>query len=135
VPSFNRYILKTWESIPDQEFDELVEKRTVRKHLYRKMGRTGFDQIEVEASMERLRETAKRMEKSLANGLWLVGSQFTLADVSLVPTFVRMEHLGLAAVWADLTRVVDWYARVRERPSFAMTFYDGSLPPLPDSSC
>ncbi len=96
-----------------------------------KMGRDGFGEADMKESLDRLRQTAERMEASLANGPWLIGEQFTLADVSLVPTFVRMEHLGLSSVWDNLPQVQQWYARVQARPTFRTAFYEGSLPPLP----
>lgn len=70
VPSFNAYILKMWEAIPDREYELLVEKRSVRKHLYRKMGRRGFSESDVKESMEKLRQTLDRMSASLAQGPW-----------------------------------------------------------------
>jgi glutathione S-transferase len=66
------------------------------------------------------------MDRSLAQGPWLVGEQFTLADVSLIPTLVRMSDIGLAGVWQDRPLVAAWFARVQARSSFAATFYPGS---------
>jgi hypothetical protein len=40
---------------------------------------------------------------------------YSLADVSLTPTIVRMEDLGRVAMWHDLPRVADWYARIQAR--------------------
>ena len=109
-----------------EEFDAQVAKRTVRKHFYRNMGRGGSSPEEERASIERLRETIVRMDRALANGPWMIGEQFTLADIALVPTLVRMSDIGLADAWADKPRVADWLARVQARPSFAKTFYPGS---------
>jgi glutathione S-transferase len=126
VPSYNRYIRHKWKSMSQQDFDALVEKRTVRKHFYRNMGRDGSSEAEEQQSIERLRETIMRMDRALAHGPWMVGNQFTLADVALVPTLVRMMDIGLDKVWADRPRVAEWLARVQARPSFAKTFYSGS---------
>ena len=57
---------------------------------------------------------------------WLIGEQFTLADISVMPTIVRMEDLGLAKMWSDLPRVTDWYKRLQARPTFATTYYEGT---------
>lgn len=51
---------------------------------------------------------------------------FSLADVSIMPTIVRMEDLGLDYVWAYMPRVTDWYARLQERPPFQTTYYPGT---------
>jgi len=126
VPSYNRYIRHKWKDMSQEEFDALVDKRTVRKHFYRNMGRDGSSEAEEQQSIERLRETVMRMDRALANGPWMVGEQFTLADVALVPTLVRMMDIGLDKVWVDRPRVVDWLERVQARPSFAKAFYPGS---------
>ena len=126
VPSYNRYIRHKWQTMPQQEFDALVEKRTVRKQFYRNMGRGGSSPADEENAIERLRDTIARMDRSLANGAWLIGEQFTLADVSLIPTLVRMSDIGLGELWEDRPLVASWYARAQARPSFAKTFYPGS---------
>ena len=126
VPSYNRYIRHKWKAMPQQEFDALVEKRTVRKHFYRSMGRDGSSAEEEQAAIEKLRETVVRMDRSLANGPWLIGEPFTLADVSLIPTLVRMSDIGLGGLWQNRPLVASWYARAQARPSFAKTFYPGS---------
>jgi glutathione S-transferase len=126
VPSYNRYIRHKYANISEGEFNAQVEKRTVRKHFYRHMGRGGSSAADEQASIERLRDTIARMDRALAQGPWMIGDQFTLADVALVPTLVRMSDIGLADTWADKPRVADWLVRVQARPSFAKTFYPGS---------
>jgi glutathione S-transferase len=133
VPSYNRYIRHKWQSMPQQEFDALVDRRTVRKHFYRNMGRDGSSPEEERDAIEKLRETVARMDRSLAAGPWLIGEQFTLADIALVPTLVRMADIGLADAWDGRPRVADWFARVQARPSFAKTFYPGSRYGAPGS--
>ncbi len=126
VPSYNRYIRHKWQTMTQEDFDALVAKRTVRKHFYRKMGRDGSSPEEERDAIEKLRETIVRMDRALADGPWMVGEQFTLADIALVPTLVRMADIGLANLWDGRRRVADWFERVRARPSFAKTFYPGS---------
>ena len=45
-----------------------------------------------------------------------------LADISVMPSIVRMEDLGFSHIWADLPRVQDWYERLQNRPAFAKTY-------------
>ena len=47
-------------------------------------------------------------------------------SMAVMPSLVRMDDLGLAD-WQDLPRVVTWYKNIRAHPSFAPTFYPGSL--------
>lgn len=125
-PSFNAYFVSIWASKSDEEFREYTERLPLRKHFYQKMGRTGFSKEEVDAALDRLNQSLARMETSLADGPWLVGEQFTLADVSIMPTVVRMEDLGLAHMWADKPRVSDWFKRLQARPAFGVTYMPGS---------
>jgi glutathione S-transferase len=135
VPSFNAFILKQWALMSDAQFRRSVETRTVRKHFYREMGRNGFGKEALEEALERLRQTLERMEKALAAGRWVIGSQLTIADLALVPTVVRLDDLKLERLWSDLPRVADWYVRIQSRPSFAKTYYPGSRPAISGPVC
>jgi glutathione S-transferase len=126
VPSYNRYIRHKWKELAQETFDAQVERRTVRKHFYRRMGLGGSGPEDEREAIEKLRETIERMDRALVRGPWLIGDQFTLADVSLIPTLVRMLDIGLAQLWDDKPKVADWLARCEARPSFAATFYPGS---------
>lgn len=126
IPSYNRYIRHKWQSLSQEQFDAQVERRTVRKHFYRHMGRNGSSADEELDAIERLRETVTRMERALEHGPWIMGEQFTLADIGLIPTIVRMWDIGLGDVWDNLPRVAGWFERLQARPSFAKTFYPGS---------
>lgn len=125
-PSFNAFFVPIWSGMTDEQFRAYAEKLPLRKHFYLKMGRTGFPKAEVDAAIERLRQTLERMNRSLAESLWLANDMFTLADISIMPSIVRMEDLGLAHLWADLPRVKDWYQRLQQRPAFAVTYYPGT---------
>jgi glutathione S-transferase len=128
VPSFNAFILRGWSGLSDEEFGKLVEKRTVRKHFYRKMGRQGFGAAEMTEALERLRDACERMQRALGDSLWVAGDGFSHADIALMPSIVRLEDLGLTHIWEGLPRVADWYARLKARPAFAVTYYEGSRP-------
>ena len=126
VPSFNRIFAGAFDGMDAASFDAFTDAMPLRKAFYREMGRTGFDEAKVGASLERLRQSLTRAEAALAAGPWLVGEAFSLADILLIPTVVRMEDLGLDSLWQDLPGVAGWYARVQARPSFAEAFYPGS---------
>ena len=68
----------------------------------------------------------RKMETALGDRDWLVGRQFTLADVAMAPYLFRLDVLAMDGVWAEgrLPRVANWYQRVRSRPSFAAAFVD-----------
>jgi glutathione S-transferase len=58
-----------------------------------------------------------------SGGPYLLGAQFTLADLALVPYVERLRRLGLGGLW-EMARpyVTRWFAVVRERPSFKAAF-------------
>jgi glutathione S-transferase len=126
IPSFNRLFLQGWRSIGDDQRAAYVAATPLRKAHYRSFGAEGFSPEAERDSMERLRQTLERIEAAVAEGPWLAGERFGLADICVTPTVVRMEDLGLAEAWADLPGVQDWYARVQARPSFAEAFHAGA---------
>ena len=121
VPSFQLFIRR---SLPDGEaFDAHAERLPLRKHFYGKMREGGFSQKDQAEAEERLRQAIDRMESALADGRpWLCGEMFTLADISIMPSIVRLEDLGIARLWADCPHVTQWYARLQARPAFALAY-------------
>lgn len=127
VPSFQLVFLKMWASLSPEDMDAYADQLPLRKHFYRKMRTGSFTAEEMEESLFKLRQTIERMDSALAKGgPWLMGHQFTLADVGLIPTIVRMEDLGLGDIWSNFARVAQWYDQVQQRPSFKKTFYPGT---------
>ncbi len=55
----------------------------------------------------------------LANGRWLAGDSFSLAEVGYAPYLARLRHLGCDALFDRYPRVADWAERVAARPSVA----------------
>jgi glutathione S-transferase len=126
VPTF-QLALTPYRSMEQEDFRaNYADVRPLRKHFYRKMGAEGFASAEIDASLDHLDLTLRRMEAALANGHWLMGEDLTLADIVLVPTIDRLNDLGLADMWAIYPRVGAWYDRIKARPSFAASFYPGS---------
>ena len=125
-PSFNAFFVTMFGQSSQEEFEDYAATLPLRRDFYLKMGRTGFPQEEVDAALRRLRQTLERMEAALEKTEWLANDRFTLADISVMPSIVRMEDLSLAHMWADLPRVTDWYERLQARPAFAITYYPGT---------
>lgn len=125
-PSFQQVFVRHWKDLDEEAFDANARKRPLRTEFYRSLGKTGFSDAEMRASIDALRLTADRMQKRLETGPWLCGEMLTLADACVLPTIDRMNDLGLAHIWADTPAVADWYARIQTRPAFGATYYPGS---------
>lgn len=66
-------------------------------------------------------DTLDAMEADLAERPWLSGERFGLADATLLPYVLRLEHLAMDPLLdpSARPRVADWLARVKARPSYA----------------
>ena len=72
----------------------------------------------------------QKMEDALAEGPWLAGDTFSLADVGMAPYVNRLNMLGMSGMWAKRPRVTDWFERLKARPTFKPTFLDECPPDL-----
>ncbi len=124
--SFNTFFVPIWSKMTEEEFWDYTERLPLRKHFYRKMGRGGFSKAEIDESLDRLTQTLNRMESALEDGDYIIGDQYTLADVALTPTVVRLEDCGRADLWEHLPRVAGWYERIKARPNFDIAYMPGS---------
>ena len=130
VPSFNRAFLYRFKNLDQKQFEsQEIDPRPVRRELFQRMGSPqGFGKQEIDRSLEQLSETCRRMDAAIGKlGPWLMGGQFTLADVLVMPSIDRMADLGLSHIWEDkYPRVGEWYERLKARPAFQATYYPGS---------
>lgn len=126
VPSFNKVFVRHSRDMTEEDRAENAEIRPLRKHFYQKMGRDGFDDMEYQASLDRLRQTLERMEAALTQHDWLVGNALTLADFCVVPTIDRMDDLGLGDLWSDLPGVTRWWSAIQARSAYANTYPTGA---------
>lgn len=128
VPSFNMAFLPRYNGLDDDTFQkEQADVRPIRKHFYEKMGRKGFNAVEVNAAMEQFDSTLKRMEDRLQSVDWLSGPAFGLADIIVLPLVDRMDDLSFADMWeSKYPKVTDWFDRCKKRASFEKAFYPKS---------
>jgi glutathione S-transferase len=81
----------------------------------------GVESLYVEQGIFAFEKMFREMEDSLSSKQdWLLGPQFTLADIYLTPFVARMDYLGLLDIWtADRPFVQEWWKRAKSRPSFS----------------
>ena len=129
VPSYNMAFLPHFSDMSEDDFVALAESKPLRKDFLLSMGRSGFSTQEMSKALERLRQAIARMSETLraGRGPWLMGANITLADVAIMPIIVRMEDLGLGALWEHLPEISRWLDALRRRAAFPKTYYPGSL--------
>jgi glutathione S-transferase len=122
-------LLLKFQAMTAEAFAASARKRPLKADFYEKMGQSGFPDEDIARALGDVRKTARRMDRMLEkNGAaWLLGETLTLADICVAPLLDRMEDLGFAYLWdEDLPRVVDWLARIQQRPAYHEAYYEGS---------
>jgi glutathione S-transferase len=121
VPSFEKNIRPELAArYTEADIEELAARMPNRETAARwvKAVSQGFSPAEIEASLERLARTLDRMERALADGPWLAGGEYSLADVDMAPFVHRIASLGEGARIEARPGVADWYRRMRSREAF-----------------
>jgi glutathione S-transferase len=129
IPSYNLAFLPHFRAMSEAEFQALADSKPLRREFLLKMGRTGFPEAEMDEAMRRLARTVTRMSTDIerSGGPFLLGAAPSLADISVMPTIVRMDDIRLAHMWEDKPTVARWLDAIRADPAFQPTYYAGSL--------
>lgn len=127
IPSYNLVFLRHFQGMTEEEFIAFGESKPLRKDFFLKMGRTGYSDDEMRQSLNRLCLTVERMEQTLADGRDYLLGDYSLADICVLPTFLRMNDIGLQSLWADAAEVTRWFESVSNREAVSTAMYPGSL--------
>ena len=73
----------------------------------------------VEEAKQNVDAVLVRLEAAIDGGPWLMGEEFSLADVAYAPFVNRLRRLMFEDLWADKPGVSAWVERLVARPSFA----------------
>lgn len=92
---------------------------TRRQHM-QTIVEQGLDAPGVAAALRTYYKTVQAMAKTLSESQWLAGDAWSLADVTMLPYVLRLEHLGLNWFWAEAPQVGDWLARSKERAEYSV---------------
>lgn len=124
IPSLNMLFTKEIKGSRDEHaFQKMTEKMPLRKHFYRQMNENGFSAAVLNESLDKLKACLVRVAQTLADGrTFLLGEYFTLADIVLTPSVIRMEDLELSYLWDDIPEVSRWLRVIKARPSFDIAY-------------
>ena len=79
----------------------------------------GYEAPGVQQAVGHYRKALAQMDDVLADGAWLAGDTFSLADIGVLPYVNRLHMLNMDEMWHDRhPRVADWFERCRARDSF-----------------
>ena len=90
----------------------------IKRERRRDVIENGLDSQFFKVAISRMLQLYDDMEAQLAEHPWLVGAEYTIADASFTPYVVRLEHLDIMELLSRHPKVLDWYSRLKARPSF-----------------
>jgi glutathione S-transferase len=132
VPTWTRTKQAQLKAMSDAEFDRVIKETPLVDHQLKmkalKAG--GFTDKEFEESSGRMQYIYDRCEAGLANGPWLVGKQFTLADIALLP-YVDAFRTPRPELMQSHPRVKEWFERCMARPAVKATWEPSDEAPAP----
>jgi glutathione S-transferase len=100
---------KMLEQVPN------IFKRERRRDVIEK----GLESMHFRIAVARMEQLLNEMQEALQEHSWLVGDNYTIADAALTPYIARLEHLNILGMIDSRPKVVDWYKRIKARPSYA----------------
>lgn len=96
--------------------EQVVERE--RRERQKRLLEFGLDAPDVALAVATYRQFIADLDDALARHQWAADDTFTLADCALAPYFQTLQQFGWTALYEHVTRVADWVARVRSRPSY-----------------
>ena len=104
----------------DTEEDERYRNLQANPELlefHRRSTTTGFSAAEVDSASGILHECFKTLDTRLANGQWIAGNQYSLADIAWIPLHFTLERLA-GFSFEQYANLHDWAERLAARESF-----------------
>ena len=111
------------KAMPQAEFEAAMRDTPLIDHQlkYRALKGDGFTAKEVEELRGRMDYVCDRCEAALADGPYLAGAQYTLADIALLP-YVQAFQMSRPELMQSHPRTREWFERVMARPAVQATY-------------
>lgn len=132
VPTWTRTKQAQLKAMSDAEFDKVIRETPLVDHQIKMkaLRASGFTDKEAEESFGRMQYVYDRCETALADGPWLVGKQFTLADIALLP-YVDAFRGPRPELMDSHPRTKEWFERCMARPAVKATWEPSDEAPAP----
>ncbi len=97
----------------------------------RRLVEQGFNAPGAAETVKRYDAYLAKMESALDGKAWLLGDDFSIADVSMTPYVNRLAAMSMSGMWENgrMPNVERWFEAVQQRPAFKPSFVDW----VPDS--
>jgi glutathione S-transferase len=118
VPTWTRTKSTQLKAMSEAEFDDVIKHTPLVDHQLKMQALkgAGFTEKEVAESRGRMDFVCDRCEAALANGPYLAGAQYSLADIAILP-YVFAFNLTRPELLETHRRTREWYDRVMARPA------------------
>ncbi len=120
VIGWHLMVRRVAQSIEKNELERLLARVPLKEQQekWRTVAGESFPQAQLDDCARKLRVTVERVEQSLAEGPWLAGGTYSLADVNAYTLVAALPHrVPDAANSTASPRLMDWLARMQERPA------------------
>jgi len=132
VPTWTRTKQAQLKALDDKAFEKIIKETPLVDHQIKmkalKSG--GFGEKDFEEAYGRMDYVYDRCEAALANGSYLVGNAYTLADIALLP-YVDAFRTPRPELMQTHPRVKEWFERCMARPAVKATWEPSDEAPAP----
>lgn len=123
VPTWTRTKAAALKAMSEAEFDKVVKETPLVDHQLKlkALKGEGFSTKEFDEAYGRMAYTYDRCEAALADGPYLVGAHYSLADIALLP-YVFAFRQTRPELMETHPKTRDWFERVMARPAVKATY-------------
>lgn len=118
--TFQLMVKRMLSNLSREEVDTMVKNHPepARAEQFLNWATGPVDELIVDEAKRNVRPVLEKLETALADGPWLAGDTFSLAECAYAPFVDRLRRLMFDVLWADQPKVRAWVERLSARPSF-----------------
>jgi glutathione S-transferase len=102
----------------EEDRQRRLSKDPIKREITLELLENGINSRWVPLAVQRFQKLLNDMEHTLKGHPWLAGDIYSLADADMTAYVHRLNQMRLDVLWAGLPALVDWFQRVRSRPSY-----------------
>jgi len=121
---WERMVSRMARQYTEEEFEAYVRRIPLYEQQVKwRRARNGFPKDLLEEEMRKIAYSVKKLEARLAQSPWLAGPEYTLADICNFAIANGMQNGFAEQVnGKDTPHLIDWIARINERPAAKKMF-------------